>query len=364
MDRVTVLAHFGDSEGILSEREGIDGISPNFFHGAVSTPFSYTGLALDYRWSESLAFNAGTLVIESAGYADRSVYFGGFDYKGFRGALYAVMRGDEAAGYRIAAAYRWPSFEIGYQEMFSDTEAWWREVGFSYSGIDTIGSLRLNIGTGQNNLYEEFSDTRVTLTYSIPLGSDKRGKHREKQVRATDETEGLAVSESRLSVLAKGGLSAAGTGLALSSGNAVIDAAPRFRDQNAAAYDILVRWNPVSILNNREYGSTIYRNRDGSYSASYIVVKGTFKSVTFNPHSLAPNGTTATANWHTHGADTPGYQNEGFSPADIRFANYYAVDGYLGTPLGRMFLYDFPTDKIYQFVDVTENEFILPTSID
>jgi len=174
MNHVTFLAHYGDGEGTLSARQGIDGISPNFFHGSVADPYEYSGVTVNYEWSGDLAFHAGTLRIEASGHDDRSVYSGGFGYKGFKGTLSTVLRGGETAGHRIAAGYRWQFFKIGYQALVSGTSAHWHELGLAYAGKDTIGSLRLNIGAGRNDRYEDLTETRITLTYSIPLGGDKK----------------------------------------------------------------------------------------------------------------------------------------------------------------------------------------------
>ena len=145
----------------------------------------------------------------------------------------------------------------------------------------------------------------------------------------------------------------------LSSGNPTLDKSPRFYSQDGASYFILSRWNPISVRNNREYGSAIFQNRDGTFAPSPIVIPGTVDSVNFNPFELVPYGTKATADWHTHGADIPGYASEQFSHADIMFSNYYRLDGYLGTPKGRMFLYDINTENIYQYI-FRGNEFVLP----
>jgi RHS repeat-associated protein len=86
-----------------------------------------------------------------------------------------------------------------------------------------------------------------------------------------------------------------------------------------------------SILQNQEYGGMIYRNSDGTYSYTQPRSGGTAAVDPGGPNSC-PANTTATAYYHTHGAYDPAYDNENFSPADIRYANHYHIDGYVGTP--------------------------------
>ena len=69
-------------------------------------------------------------------------------------------------------------------------------------------------------------------------------------------------------------LEALGFGLVLSSGNSILDQSPRFATQSQAAFAILSAVNPISVQRNREHGGSIYRNPDGTFSASEIVVEG------------------------------------------------------------------------------------------
>lgn len=61
------------------------------------------------------------------------------------------------------------------------------------------------------------------------------------------------------------------------------------------------------------------------------------------------------AYWHTHGAfidndgdglDDREYETEEFSNADFNYANFYDIDGYLGTPLGKVLMYNHNNDNV------------------
>lgn len=356
-DDFNFSTYYGDSEGIVTTRQNINGISPNFFHGAVSYSYEYGGATLEHSWSEDLKVHGGAMFIEATGLEDRSVYFGGFNYKNLSTTIASVSRGEETVGYSFIAGWTLDEFEVGYQEIDSKYNSNWREFSVAFKGDDSLGSLQLNLGTGTNDLYEGGEESRVTLSYSISLGGNKsKGSTR---TNSTRKNSSISYAAQSFQTLSKSSFQAVGSGLVLSSGDPTLDRAPRFYSQDRAGYFILSRWNPISVSNNREYGSAIYQNRDGTFAPSSIVIPGTIDSVSFNPYSLVPYGTKATADWHTHGADIPGYASEQFSRADIMFSNYYHLDGYLGTPQGRMFLYDIDTATIYQFI-ADGNEFVLP----
>lgn len=101
-----------------------------------------------------------------------------------------------------------------------------------------------------------------------------------------------------------------------------------FSSPGEAAGDAIMYINPVSGSLNQEHGGYIYRNANGSYSAT-VPVGGTSDGLTLGP---APAG--AVADYHTHGAYDPRYFNEGFSFADIWTNATNGRDGYLGTPAG------------------------------
>lgn len=88
--------------------------------------------------------------------------------------------------------------------------------------------------------------------------------------------------------------------------------------------------NGTSIKENREYAGWVYRTSAGWYS--YTAPKpGSFDSSNSGDRVAG-----ATGKYHTHGAATPGYRNEVFSPQDLANRQYGDVN-YLATPSGHMY---------------------------
>jgi hypothetical protein len=128
-----------------------------------------------------------------------------------------------------------------------------------------------------------------------------------------------------------------------------------FKTQHEAAKHVSETINPTSIKENREYGGMIYQNKDGTYGYT-TPNKGTLDGVDPGGPSSVPEGTKAVAYYHTHGGDTPGYDNENFSNAydptdkewygDIPYADANKIDGYLATPKGKFKCYSHIGKKV------------------
>ncbi len=119
-----------------------------------------------------------------------------------------------------------------------------------------------------------------------------------------------------------------------------------YPSQDSTAEQAILDINPTSIQQHIEYAGMIYQN---STICSYSYTqpnKGTRDSSNPGGPSSVPSGTTATAYYHTHGGNDPGYDNENFSTPDKNYANYYSIDGYLGTPSGAIKKYTNPTGTI------------------
>lgn len=359
-DTFKISAHYGNSDGIIRYRQDINGMSPNFFHGAVSYDYEYGGSTLGISLSDAFMIHGGATFIKAAGLENRSVYYSGFSYKSFYSTFSSVRRSDQTVGHSFVARYAFDDYAVSYQELISDHHANWREIALNLSNSEEPGTLKFGLGVGNNDLHEAGEETRVTLTYSVPLGAHK-ALLRPDQARAVNELHSkLAGAAKSFITIRNAGIGAVGSGVALSSGSARLDTTPRFRSQHRAAYYMLYDFNPISVRNNREYGSTIYRNRDRTYSPSMYVSLGAPDSVSVNPYYRIPYGTKPTAVWHTHGAYKPRYLNEQFSPADIQAAYYWNVDGYLGTPFGRMRFFDVDSGYIYTFYNEYGSDVVLP----
>jgi hypothetical protein len=88
--------------------------------------------------------------------------------------------------------------------------------------------------------------------------------------------------------------------------------------------------NPASIRQGIEYGGSIYKKNDGSYSYTQPN-KGAKDHVSFGHCPLFHD---RAGYYHTHGSDDPGYDNENFSRQDKQMADDNNVPSYLGTPHG------------------------------
>ena len=91
-----------------------------------------------------------------------------------------------------------------------------------------------------------------------------------------------------------------------------------FDTLDAAAEDFGKTYNDDSIRNNVEYGTTLYKNKDGKYYYS-VPNKGDNDGVSSYTEPLAPNDKES-GRAHTHGAYDPKYRNNEFS-------NYKDKDG-------------------------------------
>lgn len=108
----------------------------------------------------------------------------------------------------------------------------------------------------------------------------------------------------------------------------------RYRSIRDAAVAALQEINPASIAENVEYGGSIYRNSDGSYSYTKPT-RGDQTSVYINP--IWPLFNRNVGTYHTHGCDAPGNNDgEDFSDDDIALAKHWLYGGidYIGTPDG------------------------------
>jgi hypothetical protein len=121
----------------------------------------------------------------------------------------------------------------------------------------------------------------------------------------------------------------------------------RFSSPNDAAIDVINHINPRSIAENVEYGGYIYRNDDGSHSATPPATSGSPSETILGPIPADP-----CADYHTHGATDPNLVfpgfgkdfNEGFSETDKFTSDHSGRPSYLGTPKGGIWRYD-PSPK-------------------
>jgi len=118
-----------------------------------------------------------------------------------------------------------------------------------------------------------------------------------------------------------------------------------FESMDLAAIDFGKYYNASSIKENREYATLIYETKDrwGNIAYSYNTpLKGTQDSSKPSTDGL-PKDAIVRAIAHTHGEDLANYDNENFSPTDIKTYKYF--DGYVVTPKGKLKHYNHITKK-------------------
>ena len=104
----------------------------------------------------------------------------------------------------------------------------------------------------------------------------------------------------------------------------------RYSSADAAGIQAIKDINPQSIREGREYAGRVYQNKDSWYSYTEPN-RGTKDR---SDAGVCPSGTTNVGDYHTHGADDPGFDNENFSRGDKRGNDREGVPGYLGVPSG------------------------------
>ena len=352
---LTVL--FGTAEGRTrpAAEHALAAVPGNLFHGQVLTDYQASMAAARIGSGASPGVGVGQVRIVSDGRDRRDARFLSLDT---RHAVLTVMdfqRADQRVGRGLDLRFAVADTRVGVSRLVSSHGAQWESLTADWAVARLGGRLGVQLERRRNPAFTVADDTRVRLTFSRRFGRPCCNG------LAADADDAAAPAEAQR----RYGLIAAAAGGALlgmaavSSGSEQSDGAERFPSQNRAARAALVDINPRSVAENREYGGSVYLNQDRSYSWAGHVA-GDATSIAFNPHALVPDGTRATAAYHTHGATMAGFLNEFFSRQDIIFFNFYQVDGYLGTPQGRMFLYDLRSNSTAQFFDAGGSPFVLP----
>lgn len=110
-----------------------------------------------------------------------------------------------------------------------------------------------------------------------------------------------------------------------------------FKTKIELANDFAKYYNGTSIVLNREFGSQIYKNSDGTYSYNVGRIGDEGGSVT---NYNLPKGTTREGAIHTHGGEDPDYDSHDFSGTDTKGADREGQNEYVVTPGGQLLEYD------------------------
>lgn len=117
-------------------------------------------------------------------------------------------------------------------------------------------------------------------------------------------------------------------------------------DIDVFAKSLLDDLQPVSIAESREYCGYIYQTEDGGLAATPINRGGE------DFCDLAEPDDTTLASFHTHGGFSDQYDNEVPSIDDVTGDFDAMIDGYVGTPAGRVWLIDYDAQIARQLCNV------------
>ena len=317
------------------------GLNHYFFHGGSRSTFSFRGSGLDFDLSKGVSAQFAGTRIKAPNVEDRYGYYAGMSTASFRGGLFGLERGNDWVGHGFNVAMGGPRLNFEYQQIRSETGAHVRRLGFNWKS-NSWSSWSVDIEDVNNPLYEGSDEQRIMFRYQRTLGRPRSSF----AATEDEEAEAKKKSQQKWATIVGVGVGVGVAAAAISSGDDNNDNSERFATQHQAAFDVLNEINPVSVRENREHGGWVYRNADGSFGHT-DPVGGQVASVNIgNPTTSVPDGTRATATYHTHGGPDPRFDNENFSPQDILSDRIAGVDGYLGTPAGFMKYHQLATGRI------------------
>ena len=332
-------ASVGQGENFVKTNNTFTGIDPYFIHGGSAVKFNYYGANAGYQLNNGSTMYFGSSNVQAERLEDRQANYLGYQSKHLSAAIMDFQRGGQSIGKGVEFATKIKSIDFGYRQLSRDNGAHSKTLSFTHpTSIVRAGKFGFAVESTNNPLNREEDNLAFMFTFSGEWGKPQ-------QLFNLDETEEETKSAG-INKMAVIGAAVVGGALIASSGSSSKDNEELIvvEGQDNAAFQVLNRINPVSVRESREYGGFIYRNPNGSYGSTEPK-RGQFKSINLGDVTI-PNGTRRTASYHTHGDNNPQYDNENFSPADIRADNAANIDGYLGTPGGSMKHHDVETGRI------------------
>ena len=344
LGRFTLSAMQGSSESFVRDAGSFQGVDRFGFHGGIDIGFKFHGAGLDTRLTNNLHAQIGFAKLESnfSGLDDRSVQYLEFssaeDWQGLSG-LYGRMsfidRGNTEVGQAIEAGFSYDrsAYMLQAMKVAGNKELLRFRTQFAMSD-----ATNLIFDLSHTKDPASFDETSYTSLFSIQHLIGKKPA----VYYGLKEENGNAGKKKKSKVKRPLIIGAGVVAVAAiaSSGSDSNDSSTRSQSEREAAFIVLNGINPTSVRENREYGGWVYRNQDNTYGSSRPV-RGEAASVTLpNPQTSTPSGSRITASYHTHAGFDPRYDNENFSPQDIRSDNSLGIGGYLATP-GGTFQYHF-----------------------
>lgn len=310
-----------------------------FFHGGSRSEFELQGVAGDVALGGGFHTRFAASNVTAPGVEDRNGYYLGVASRRVEAGVFQIERGRETVGHGLDLSFNTRRLDIGYQEMQNDFGAGVRRLAFEWRA-PRRQSFSIELEQARNDLFSRDDEQRVMFRFRKRFGGGPAFN------AAEDNGGGDGEEEGGFNKTVAIGLGVGVAAVALSSGSSDKDGAQRFEVRNNAARNVLNEINPESVRQNREHGGWVYRNADNTFGFTEPVA-GTVSSVNIgDPVSSVPNGTRASASYHTHGGPDPRFDNENFSPQDLQGDRTAGVDGYLGTPAGFMKLHNHRTGNI------------------
>ncbi len=344
LGRFTLSAMQGESESFVRDAGSFQGVDRFGFHGGIDIGFTFKGAGLDARLTNDLHAQIGFAKLESnfSGLEDRSVQYLEFSsannwqgLSGLYGRMSFIDRGAVEIGQAIEAGFSYDRSAYMLQAMKVDGN---KELLRFRTQFAVNDATNLVFDLSHTKDPQNFDETSYTSLFSIQhlIGKKPASYH------SLKEENGKAgqKKKSKVSRPLIIGASVVAVAAIASSGSDSNDSSTRSQSEREAAFIVLNGINPTSVRENREYGGWVYRNQDNTYGSSNPV-RGEAASVTLpNPETSTPSGSRITASYHTHAGFDPRFDNENFSPQDIRSDIALGIGGYLATP-GGSFQYHF-----------------------
>ena len=332
-------ATVGQGENFVKTNNTFTGINPYFIHGGSAVKFDYYGANAGYQFNSGSTFYFGLSTVQAERLEDRQANYLGYVGKNLSATIMSFQRGSESIGKGIEFATRIRNLDFGYRQLSRSNSA--HSKTFSVStpiSLVKAGKFGLAVESTNNPLNRDEDDLAFMFTFSGEWGKPK-------SIFNLDETEQEAEAQSPgINKMAVIGAAVVAGAVIASSGSSSKDETENIQGQDNAAFAVLNRINPESVRLNREHGGWVYRNPNGTYGTTEPKL-GSVASINIGDVPI-PNGTRRAASYHTHGGPDPRFDNENFSPQDLRSDRAADVDGYLGTPGGLMKHHDVETGRI------------------
>ncbi len=320
-------SHYAASRGLFA------GVAPNLFHSNIEQSYRYQSFGVAFPTPVNFDLLAAAATISSENAETRSARAFGFAGDQLSVLMLQGRQNQQTRLNGMALDTRMGDWRFGYQNLQSANAVRYQRFSTVFSG-SRYGDFGLAVDRVQNPLFTAATEQRVLLTFSRSFGAVQPNlAYKSRRSGRSRRNHNLAILA--IAVVPVAALAASGGG----GGSSSVDNSQRFSTQDQVAFNTVNSINPTSVAENREYGGMVYRNSDGSFAATGPI-RGQLANVDPGGPSSVPGGTVATASWHTHGGNDPRYLNEEFSSADFSYSEFFGIDGYLGTPLGKFLLYD------------------------